>query len=64
MLHYRCYFLDGSDKIVGVEEIEAASAGDALAVARERCSRQNSYAFELWQGHARLHKEGRQNVHA
>jgi hypothetical protein len=59
MAHYRCYFLDGSGKIMKSEDIEAASDEDAAIVARERLAQQRSHAFELWRGRDRLNKEGR-----
>lgn len=59
MVHYRCYFLDGSGKIVKSEDIEAASDEDAAIIARERLEQQRSHAFELWRGRDRLNKEGR-----
>lgn len=59
MVHYRCYFLDGSGKIAKSEDIEAASDEDAVTAARQRLAQQRSHAFELWRGRERLHKEGR-----
>ncbi|MGO8918302.1 MAG: hypothetical protein ACLQJR_20575 [Stellaceae bacterium] len=59
MAHYRCYFLDGSGKIVKSEDIEAASDDDAVAIARERFVEQRYRAFELWRGRDRLCKENR-----
>jgi hypothetical protein len=59
MAHYRCYFLDGSGKIMKSEDIEAASDADAVIIARQRLAQQCSHAFELWQGRDRLSKESR-----
>ena len=59
MAQYRCYLLDGSDKIVAVEDIETDTGDAALAWARGLCGERRSYAFELWLGRERVFKEAR-----
>jgi hypothetical protein len=59
MAQYRCYLLDGSDKIVAVEDIEIDTVDAALAFARRLCAERRSYAFELWLGRERVFKETR-----
>ncbi|HUJ97937.1 MAG TPA: hypothetical protein VLV85_06790 [Stellaceae bacterium] len=59
MAQYRCYLLDGSDKIVAVEDIEIDTGDAALAWARQLCAERRSHAFELWQGRERVFKEAR-----
>jgi hypothetical protein len=59
MAQYRCYLLDGSDKIVAVEDLEIDTVEAALAAARRLCADRLSYAFELWQGRERMFKEAR-----
>jgi hypothetical protein len=59
MAQYRCYLLDGSDKIVAVEDIEIDTGEAALAAARQLCAGRRSFAFELWQGRERVFKETR-----
>lgn len=59
MAGFRCYLLDGGGRIVASEEIEAADASAAVAIARELLAERQSHAFELWQGDQRIHKEER-----
>jgi hypothetical protein len=59
MAQYRCYLLDGSDRIVAAEDLEIETDEAALALARRLCVERRSYAFELWQGRERVFKETR-----
>ena len=59
MAQYRCYLLDGSDRIVKSDDIDAPSDEVAVARARESLAQHMSHGFELWRGRNRLHKETR-----
>jgi len=49
MLTYRCYLLDGSDRIKSFIEVRAFSDAEAIAYARQHAQVHRS-PFELWRG--------------
>ena len=57
MARFRVYLLDGSGRIVSVEDVEFEASREALDFARRLVANRQSHAFELWQGRDRLHKE-------
>lgn len=61
--YYRCYFIDGSDRIKSVEELECADDASA-ALKAERLLEESTYkSAELWSGKRLVGKWANGNGH-
>jgi hypothetical protein len=53
---YRCYFLDGADRIAAAEDIDADALPEAVDRAQAMLRRRaHHHAVEVWQGARRLY---------
>jgi hypothetical protein len=46
---YRCYFLDGGNRIQGVEVLDAYDDAQALAIAERLFAQMRAPGFEVWE---------------
>ena len=46
---YRCYFLDGKNRIQGVEVLDATDDSQALEIARRLFEQAAAPGFEVWE---------------
>ncbi len=53
---YRCYFLDGNERIAASEDIDADAAHEAIDRAQAMLKRRaHHHGIEVWQGARRLY---------